>query len=271
MNLQLLFTLSLQVALVKSLREVFGYPGDTVTLLSKADPSWSLSSIVWSIFSNNTWIATFHNGNENVKWVDRYKGRLSLKTSSGDLTISNLTTEDEREYTVDLINTVGQPSGDKIKLTVRQRLQMPIIETVAYDSVKGGCWLGLRCSSAEKGVDLSWQGEPSSMTVFNMSNPDGNSAVLLAFLNTTQNSVKFNCTSSKNMEKASSVVTRKCEDNKPQPPPQSRERNAALLFSGGTLGGALTVIVLYFFGEQIKAKVAHLKGKMFPPTTDVVV
>lgn len=88
---------------------------------------------------------------------------------------------------------------------------MPIIETVTYESVKGGCWLGLRCSSAEKGVDLSWQGEPSSMTVFNMTNPDGNSAVLLAFLNTTQKSVKFNCTSSKNMEKASSVVTRKCE------------------------------------------------------------
>lgn len=138
------------MALVESLTEVSGYLGDNVTLLSGADPSWTLSTIEWSIFPNNTWIATYRNGKKNIDRIDRYKRRLSLNTSSGkrqihhlslkrnhyllsllavslqcfsfyslgDLMIHNLNAKDAMEYTVDLI-TNGQDSVKKINLIVR--------------------------------------------------------------------------------------------------------------------------------------------------------
>ncbi|XP_042367949.1 CD48 antigen isoform X2 [Plectropomus leopardus] len=262
MKLQILLTLILQVALAESLRERYGYFGDTITLPSEADKTWTIASVVWSIFSNNTWIATFNKGVKNEQWTSRYKGRISLNTSSGDLTIRNLTTEDNMEYTVDLLNTVGQNSADKIKLTVRQRLQKPTIETVTSSSVKGGCWLFLRCLSADKDVNLSWQSEHSNVTV-NTGQPDGNTSVLFTFLKTTQNCVNFTCTSSNKNENASSDITLKCDDQKPTPHPDSvqpRERNAVAFFLGGMLGGGLIAILLYFFG-----------GKLFPSVENNVV
>uniref|UniRef100_A0A8C9X7V7 Immunoglobulin domain-containing protein n=1 Tax=Sander lucioperca TaxID=283035 RepID=A0A8C9X7V7_SANLU len=260
MKLRILLTVILQVAVIESLREVSGYLGDTVTLSSGADPSWTLSSIEWSIFPNNTWIATYRNGNKNIERVDRYKGRLSLNTSSGDLMIHNLNKEDAMEYTVDLINTQRQNKGTKTKLIVIQRLVKPIIETVTCASVKGGSWLWLRCSSKDTGVNLSWQHTFPSVTLFNMTSPDGNSADLLGFLNTTQNRVSFTCTSSRNMEDESSVVTPKCGDDKPLSPslspspspslPPPRERNFLVFFAGFLVGALLVVIIFFFKGKR---------------------
>ncbi|XP_044040746.1 SLAM family member 9 isoform X2 [Siniperca chuatsi] len=261
MRLQILVIPFLQVALVAlvdSLREVSGYLGDTVTLLSGADPSWNLSTVDWSIFSNNTWIATYRNGKENLERLDRYKGRLSLNISSGDLKIYNLTTEDAMEYTVDLINTEVQDSVNKIKLTVRKRLQEPTIQTVTCRSIEGGSWIGLYCSSKDKDVTFSWEVKPPSMTVFTMSHPNGSSAGLLAFVNTTQNLVEFTCTSSRHTESTSSVVTGNCDDEKllpqPQPLPQPRSRDGVVFFIGCILGVLLTATITYLFGENLPFK-----------------
>ncbi|XP_070786111.1 CD48 antigen [Enoplosus armatus] len=263
MRRKILLTAFLKVALVESLLEVSGYLGSTVTLPSGADPSWDLSTIDWSIFSNDTLIATYRNGKENIERVDRYKGRLSLNISSGDLRIHSLTTDDEMEYTVDLINTEVKDSLNKIKLRVIQHLQEPTIRTeVARTSAKS-CWIWLHCSSMDKGVDFSWQVKPPSVSVFNMSNPDGNFAVLLAFVNTTQNHVKFTCTSGRQTESTSSFVTLECDDDKPQPqpqpPPQPRSRHIVVFFIGSLLGSLLTAFVVYFFGERIKAAWQCLK------------
>lgn len=76
-----LFKIVFTVYLVRALREVSGYVGDTVILSSGADPSWSLSKVEWSVFSNNTWIATYHKGKQSIEWFYQYKGRLSLSTS----------------------------------------------------------------------------------------------------------------------------------------------------------------------------------------------
>ncbi|XP_078131890.1 CD48 antigen [Sander vitreus] len=263
MKLQILLTLLIQVAVIESLREVSGYLGDNVTLSSGANPSWKLSSIEWSIFPNNTWIATYRNGNKNIERVDRYKGRVSLNTSSGDLMIHNLNKEDAMEYTVDLINTQKQNKGTKTKLIVIQRLQKPTIQTLNCASVKGGSFLWLRCSSKDTGVNLSWEHTFPSLTLFNMTSPDGNSADFIGFLNTTQNRVKFTCTSSRTMEKNSRVVTPKCGDDKPPSPPPPRERNVLFFFTG-FLVGALLIVIIFFFKEQIRAAWGHLQGKLFP-------
>lgn len=71
------------VAMVESLKEVSGYLGDNVTLPSGADASWTLFKIEWSIFPNNTWIATYRGGKESIERFYRYKGRLSLNTTTG--------------------------------------------------------------------------------------------------------------------------------------------------------------------------------------------
>ncbi|KAA8582619.1 hypothetical protein FQN60_006290 [Etheostoma spectabile] len=209
MKLQILLTLFLQGAVIESVKEISGYLGDTVTLSSGANPSWNLSSIDWSVFSNNTWIATYRNGKKNVNRVDRYKGRLRLNTSS-------------------------------------ERLTQPIIQTVTCTSAEGGSWLWLRCSSKDTGVNLAWQHSFPSVTLFNMTSPDGNAADLLGFLNTTQNLVEFTCISSRNIEKNSSAVTPNCGDAKPPSPPPHRERNVIVFFVGFFVGVLLVVIIFIF-------------------------
>ncbi|XP_032355052.1 uncharacterized protein si:cabz01074946.1 isoform X2 [Etheostoma spectabile] len=263
MKLQILLTLFLQGAVIESVKEISGYLGDTVTLSSGANPSWNLSSIDWSVFSNNTWIATYRNGKKNVNRVDRYKGRLRLNTSSGDLMIHNLNKGDAMEYTVDLINTQRQNNGTKTKLIVIERLTQPIIQTVTCTSAEGGSWLWLRCSSKDTGVNLAWQHSFPSVTLFNMTSPDGNAADLLGFLNTTQNLVEFTCISSRNIEKNSSAVTPNCGDAKPPSPPPHRERNVIVFFVGFFVG-VLLVVIIFIFKEKIKAAWGHLLGKLFP-------
>ncbi|XP_038587196.1 uncharacterized protein LOC119912200 isoform X2 [Micropterus salmoides] len=259
MRIEIILILFLEVTLVQSLSEVSGYVGENVTLPSGADPSWQLATIDWSVFPNNTWIATYRSGKENIERLHQYTGRLSLNISSGDLTIYNLTPEDAMEYTVDLLNSKAQDKVNKIKLTVRpsaEHLQRPTIQTVTSTSAEGGCWIGLHCSSTDQGVGFAWQINPPSVTVFRMSNPDGNSAALLAFLNTTHNPVQFTCTSSGQMESTSSVVTHNCDDDKPQPPepkllPQLRCRYVWVFFIGCFLGISLTAITFYIFKDKL--------------------
>ncbi len=65
----------------------------------------------------------------------------------------------------------------------------------------------LRCSSPDEGVDFAWQVKPHSVTVFNTSDQ----ALLLAFVSTTQKNAEFTCTTSRNKETASGVITSKCD------------------------------------------------------------
>ncbi|KAM6960397.1 uncharacterized protein LKV04_021965 [Tautogolabrus adspersus] len=135
MKLEVLRGLILQVVLtatpVETVRGATGYLGGSVTLASGADPTWNLALIEWSIFTNFTWIATYREGEENIDRVDRYKGRLNLNTTTGDLTIHKLTKEDNMVYTVDLVNTLGKGNSSSIHLTVNQQLQQPTIQTIS--------------------------------------------------------------------------------------------------------------------------------------------
>lgn len=127
--------------------EVSGDLGGTVKLRSFANPSWRLTKIEWSIFTNNTWIATYIREKTITDHVPQYKGRLSLNTATGngkhiaellrrccsfipvlmlfpcisigDLTIHNLIASDAREYNVDLHSSDDEDAAHKIKLTVK--------------------------------------------------------------------------------------------------------------------------------------------------------
>ncbi|XP_013763503.1 uncharacterized protein LOC102195489, partial [Pundamilia nyererei] len=199
-------------AVAKSPQEVFGYLGENITLPSGVDPSWSLIRIEWSIFTNNTWIATYRNGKPNTEHFLQYTGRLTLNTTSGHLTIQNLKERDAIEYTVDLLNSEGEDKVNKIKLTAKQKLQQPLIQIVASTSVESGCLMVVTCSSLDKGVNLSWSVEPVSVLSTNKSHPSDSSAQLFAFVNTKENFASFTCISSRDTESVSSIpVTPKCE------------------------------------------------------------
>lgn len=69
----------------KDLGDVSVYVGKNITLQSGADPTWVLSRIDWSIFPNNTWIATYDNDQTNVERRPEYTGRLTLNRTSGNI------------------------------------------------------------------------------------------------------------------------------------------------------------------------------------------
>ncbi|XP_065806966.1 SLAM family member 9 isoform X2 [Labrus bergylta] len=242
MKLEILRFLFLQVVsmvrLVETIREATGYLEGNVTLASGANPNWKLSTIEWSVFTNFTWIATYRKGEENLDRVDRYKGRLTLNTTTGDLTIHKLTKEDNMEYTVEFANTLGKDSSSKIKLNVNQQLQKPTIQTVlSGTSTKGGCWKLLNCSSTDRDVNLSWHVEgPNSIENWT----GGNHTILIVSLNTTQSPVTVTCTSRRNMRSSSTAITTKCDDSIPT---KSAAPRYILCFLTGIILGVIASII----------------------------
>lgn len=67
---------------------ITAHVGDTVVLPSGAAQSETMRSIEWTIFSNNTMIASYDSGDLNVKWFYQFIGRLRLNSSSGETTHS---------------------------------------------------------------------------------------------------------------------------------------------------------------------------------------
>ncbi|XP_068163915.1 uncharacterized protein si:cabz01074946.1 isoform X4 [Antennarius striatus] len=236
MKLQVVLIAFLQAIPVESLLEVSGYIGDNVSLPSGADPSWKLSKVEWSIFSNTTWIATFHRGKEITEHFYQYSGRLHLNSTS-------------------------------------ERLQKPTVQTVVSWPVNGGCLVMLFCSSSNEGVDFSWEVKPPGASVLNSSDHGGGAVALAWIPSNPQAHMELTCTSSRNLDKASSVTTLECDDDVPPPvsPPQSLPQplpqvtnRYALLFMGGVLGGLLAVILLYLIRVKIFRKpTPEIKGKVF--------
>ncbi|KAI3376253.1 hypothetical protein L3Q82_016763, partial [Scortum barcoo] len=242
-------------ALVESSNGVSGYLGDNITLPSGAKSPGNLSTIQWSIFPNTTWIATYDNGKKNINRIDRYKGRLSLDTTSGNLTIHNLTAKDSMEYSVYLFPN-EQGSTTKIYLTVTERLQKPAIQTTSYPRANGDCLMKLKCSSPNPDVVFSWQFKPPSVTVFERSGHDNNSS-LLVHLSTKQMRVEITCISTRKMETASEVITLQCPEDKPKPQPQpqpqlQRCRETAAFFGGVILALIVMAIFTFFFSGEKK-------------------
>ncbi|XP_069578372.1 CD48 antigen [Brachyistius frenatus] len=268
-----LFIIICEVVLVKAVGQVQGYLGDNITLTSGADPSWTLSKIEWSIFTNTTWIATYHAGDVNTNRVFQFKGRLNLNTTSGDLIIRNLTTNDAMEYTVEVLNSKNNDKVKQIQLIVNQRLQIPTIQTLKNEPREENCMIELKCSSPDKGVTFSWNVFPRVNT---LTTPDGTVSHLFAYLDITTGFVNFTCTTSRKTTDVSGVVKIqvKCNEDKPQsspqplpspspsPPPPHRNRYVLTLVIGFFAGCAITAFIICYLGGQIKAAWQHLLEKL---------
>lgn len=141
--------MTLAAALVQALSKITGYVGEAVVLPSGATQSETLREIEWSIFNNNTVIASYYGDKKKLEWFRQFTGRLSLNSSSGikankqklihclrldstgshnvpttsicslgDLTISNLTLSDAMVYKVDRLNGRGS-KVQEVELIVR--------------------------------------------------------------------------------------------------------------------------------------------------------
>ncbi|XP_038148502.1 CD48 antigen isoform X2 [Cyprinodon tularosa] len=211
MRFFIFFFLTFQGVMVEEI-QISGYIGESVTLPSKADPSWVLSKVDWSIFTNNTWIATFDNGKINTERRAEYKGRLTLNSISGDLTISNLTQRDAMTYTVDLVNKNNVDKVNKIILTVKEHLQQPNITKIHFPATTEGCTFALKCSSPDVGVDFTWDVKPSRRH-WSSSQTGASELVVLSssFVNVT-------CTARRKEENKTAVWQSNC--NGPKEPPQ---------------------------------------------------
>ncbi|XP_017326785.2 uncharacterized protein LOC108267283 isoform X2 [Ictalurus punctatus] len=141
-------------------RSVIGYVNESVVLSSYVDPSWTLKNIQWTIFKNDTLIATFEN---NVKRVDRwpqFNGRLELNTTSGHLTINNLTANDSMEYSTHLEGQgTKEPKINKVQLFVREQFPKPNITLLHSFLDAGKCVISLKCSSLSSNISLMWTSE----------------------------------------------------------------------------------------------------------------
>ncbi|XP_015255310.1 PREDICTED: CD48 antigen-like [Cyprinodon variegatus] len=210
MRFFIFFFLTFQGVKVEEI-QISGYIGDSVTLPSKADPSWVLSKVDWSIFTNNTWIATFDNGKINTDRRTEYKGRLTLDGTSGDLTISNLTQRDAMTYTVDLVNKNNVDKVNKIILTVKEHLQQPKITKIHFPATTDGCTFALKCSSPDDGVDFTWDVKPSCPH-WSSSQTGASELVVLS-----SSSVNVNCTVRRKEEKKTTVWESSCNGPKESP------------------------------------------------------
>ncbi|MEQ2277913.1 hypothetical protein XENORESO_009639 [Xenotaenia resolanae] len=249
MRLLIVLLLLFQGVQGKELGKVSGYVGETITLPSGADPSWTLSRIDWSIFTNTTWIATFDNEGINTDRRPEYKGRLTLDKHSGNLTIRSLRQSDALEYTVDLLNKERQNYVNKIRLIVKQHLKQPTITAIQSIETEAGCTLVLSCSSPDNGVNYSWEIKPSCRHSSNISR--SGASELLAFCQTSADPVNVTCTARNNMETASSDWTSKCKG--PDKTHTSRDRCGLVFFSGFLVGAmvmAAGVLVYHFRGER---------------------
>ncbi|XP_075884049.1 uncharacterized protein LOC142889289 [Nelusetta ayraudi] len=260
-----LFIILLQAALVEALSTITGYVGDPVVLPSGAAQSETLTEIEWSILNNNTVIASYYGGKKKVEWFYQFTGRLSLNSSSGDLTISNLSLGDALVYKVDRLN--GKASKvQEVELIVRKHLQKPAITPIACPSNGGRYFALLQCSSPDVGVAFSWHVDAPVVTANNFT--VGRDAFLLAIINSTQGNVQINCTARKDSDHASHSITTDCCRESPTPltplPPttvKSQEKNSpsrcreplAFLFGVFSTGGLL-VLGIFLWSSFLKKK-----------------
>ncbi|KAG7497154.1 CD48 antigen-like isoform X1 [Solea senegalensis] len=243
--------LILKVALTRA-AEVIVYRGETAVLPSRADPAWTLETIEWSTFGNDTHIATYRKTVMNLNRTRQFRGRLGLNISTGDLTIYNVTEQDAMEYSVRLKNTLKENAINSNQLTVRKRLRKPSVEKHVSLYEEGRCTVTLTCSSLDEGVDFSWEVKPPLTDVWS----DKKSGVLVALLRNRTSDVEFTCTSNRTGERTSSAVTLKCEN---PPLPKNYNCRYGVCVVVALIVGFCTALVIQ--SKTVKKAFNYLKGK----------
>ncbi|XP_077083503.1 uncharacterized protein LOC143736738 [Siphateles boraxobius] len=192
---------------------ITGYLGQSVVLKTGADPSWNLTKVQWSIYTNTTFIASLKNGNVTLYSFWTHQGRLKLDNRTGDLTITNVTMNDSMIYTAALVNFTDGRQSTQVHLTVRERLKEPTIQKMLHSLKDGQCHVALNCTAFHQNVNLSWTPDGE----FNGSYISGNAvnSSLVLFMSFSGNrDVTFNCTASNGQQTETKQITVGCSEEK---------------------------------------------------------
>ncbi|XP_029696622.1 uncharacterized protein isoform X2 [Takifugu rubripes] len=198
MNLLVLFILFFQLVPSKGTKQITKVAGETVTL--PLGVNGGLSQVFWSIFVNSTYIASYRKGTVNLDWHPQYNGRLDLDTSTGDLTIRNLTKQDARVYKVKF-HSGGELFEKTIELSVNEVLLPPKITVVSNQTKDGLRRLELNCSSMAEDVAFTWQVNPVTVNIFKL----GSSREMYFKYNIMQGNANFTCTTTRGTDSTSSL------------------------------------------------------------------
>ncbi|XP_030635224.1 uncharacterized protein LOC115816409 [Chanos chanos] len=198
----------LQVTLMEP-TEVTGYIGQSITLKTGESPSSQLTQVEWSIFKNTTIIAKLKDGSQSLNRFWRYKGRLQLDHTTGDLFIKKLIQGDNLTYSVELKNG-DKRKTHKIILKLREPRSKPEIN-ITYSMLKANqCVIMLRCSSTEEDVQFYWNAMDNFVEPYwsGTSNQNSNESALWTSFSPNRN-VTFTC-AIRNEDSVSSDLTVKC-------------------------------------------------------------
>ncbi|XP_046907638.1 SLAM family member 9 [Hypomesus transpacificus] len=269
------YLLMISQALAADTKQVSGFVGQPITLKPGYADSSGISTIEWSIFTNNTFIATFRNGNVRDNRIPQFKGRLKLNKDNGDLEIRDLKKEDSRLYIADITRTTGgKLPRIEIQLSVKQRLEKPTI-TDLFNTVENGyCVMGLRCSSILQGTNISWKSDASQVNEAFFQKRVGNATELFVFFksNASRN-VTLTCVAANDDSEEFEVVGKTCQGDKPICPPIRCPKPCIsdffffLTFVIGVIVGGLFA---YKFNEKLKKKVDYCKRKFRDKKSDCV-
>uniref|UniRef100_A0A674MHY5 Uncharacterized LOC105419503 n=1 Tax=Takifugu rubripes TaxID=31033 RepID=A0A674MHY5_TAKRU len=189
-------------------KQITKVAGETVTL--PLGVNGGLSQVFWSIFVNSTYIASYRKGTVNLDWHPQYNGRLDLDTSTGDLTIRNLTKQDARVYKAQVTlsnfkirlqqHLSNLPPVSEIQ-TPTEVLLPPKITVVSNQTKDGLRRLELNCSSMAEDVAFTWQVNPVTVNIFKL----GSSREMYFKYNIMQGNANFTCTTTRGTDSTSSL------------------------------------------------------------------
>ncbi|KAI5627180.1 SLAM family member 5-like, partial [Silurus asotus] len=193
----------------EDVKKATAYTGEQVVLKLNVNPSWKLSVIQWSIYKTFTFIATFFEN--NVYILDNFKDRLKLNTTSGDLTIKNVTAKDALKFTVYLETITGNLTTIVVQLFVQDRVHKPNITLLHSFLDAEKCVISLKCSSLSSNISLRWKLEPGLTEHFCSDSPAVTRESVMWTSLRTNRVVNFTCIATDGTHNESKEWSGKCQ------------------------------------------------------------
>ncbi|XP_067117797.1 T-lymphocyte surface antigen Ly-9 isoform X2 [Osmerus mordax] len=266
-----IYLLMISHAMAVDTRQVSGFVGQPITLKPGYANTSTISTIEWSIFTNNTFIATFRGGKVRVDRIAQFQGRLKLNKDNGDLEIRDLKEGDSLLYIAEITKTGGKQPRIEIQLSVKQRLEKPTITTLFNKMENGSCVMVLRCSSPLQGTNISWKSEPSLVNEAFFQKSVGNSTELFVFFKQNASRyVNLTCVTANDDSEEFEVVEMTYKGDKPiflpilYHKPCISDFVICLIFVFGVIVGGLFA---YKFNEKLKKMVDNCKEKWIRNST----
>ncbi|XP_058875670.1 uncharacterized protein LOC131728707 [Acipenser ruthenus] len=187
---------------------VTGILGDSVILPSCMPANFTPSKVTWSIFKNDTQIATLRPTSTKVDWWPEFEDRLLLNANNGSLQIKNLQRKDAMIYTLNIYYNTNKPCNNLVNLRIIEPIPKPNI-TIEKTEQCGSCNFFVKCLvTKDSEVNYSLK-----LTDDSIGNENGS---ILKVRNIPFNTKRsFTCVASNNVTQSSTTVTEHCGNTEP--------------------------------------------------------